>query len=220
MNKKIFIITPASRIRNLKKIKKSIDFKKITKWIIVYDLNSIKKKIKIFKQNKNIIELFYLDKSSVGGNSQRNFALKYLNKKKNKNFFIYYLDDDNIIHKNFYKLIDKIESKKIYTFDQLRRGKMYINGKFKYVKILKGNIVKQGLIDSGMFLPYFSLVNKIRWPRKVYASDGPYIIKCYLKNKKLHKYIPIVCSHYNYFKRNILESYKKEIKEKIYSFLR
>ena len=71
-----------------------------------------------------------------------------------------------------------------------------VASKFKYVKILKGNVVKQGLIDSGMFLPYFSLVNTIRWPKKVYASDGPYIIKCYLKNKKFHKYIPIVCSHY------------------------
>ena len=117
MKKKIFIITPCSRTSNLKKIKKSINFDKITKWLIVYDLKRIKNRKRNFSNNKNILEMFCFDKNSISGNSQRNFALDYLNRKNDKNFFIYFLDDDNILHKNFDKIIDKIEKKKIYTFD-------------------------------------------------------------------------------------------------------
>ena len=65
--------------------------------------------------------------------------LDYLNKKKDKNFFIYFLDDDNILHKNFYKVIKNLNidnSKLIYTtFDQFRKQKIFINNKFQYVKI-------------------------------------------------------------------------------------
>ena len=103
MKNKVYIITPSYRAKNLHIIKKSINFNKIHKWIIIYDIKHLKIKKKLFEDNKHIIELFHKDPESVSGNSQRNFALDYLDKKKNKNLFIYYLDDDNNIHKNFPK---------------------------------------------------------------------------------------------------------------------
>ncbi len=174
MKKNLYLITPCSRINNLPKIKRSIDFKKIKKWIIVYDLNAINSKKKLFTKSKSINEFFLKDKLSVSGNAQRNLALDYLNKKKDKNFFIYFLDDDNILHKNFYKIIENLNShasKVIYTFDQLRKQKIFINNKFQYVKILKGDTIKIGYIDIAMFLPNFSLINNIRWvKKKIYSG--------------------------------------------------
>lgn len=215
MKNKIYIITPSSRFENLPSIKNSINFNKIYKWIIVYDSKHVSSKKKLFKDNDYIVELFCKDKQSVSGNAQRNFALNFLNRKKNKNFYIYFLDDDNIIHKNFYRITDNIDKKKIYTFDQLRRSKMYFKKKFQYIKILKGNKIKKGIIDSAMFLADFSLINNIRWNKKNYDADGDYIIKCFLKNKKFHEYIPQTSAYYNYFNKRLLKSYKNEIKQKL-----
>jgi len=207
---KVYIITPSSRAENLHIIKKSINFNKIYKWIIVYDVKHFNTKKKLFKENRRIVELFHKDHLSVSGNSQRNFALDYLSKKKDKNLFIYFLDDDNIIHKNLYKIIEKITERKIYTFDQLRKSKMYFNGKFQYIKILKGNVIKKGVIDSAMFLADFSLVSTIRWNKKKYEADGEYIVKCFLKNKKFHEYISQTSSYYNYFDKKTMQSYKNK----------
>ena len=214
MKKNLYLITPCSRIKNLPKIKRSIDFNIIKKWIIVYDIIATKSQKKLFSKTKGINEFFLKDKLSVSGNAQRNFALDYLNKKKDKNFFIYFLDDDNILHKNFYKVIKNLNidnSKLIYTFDQLRKQKIFINNKFRYVKILKGNIIKTGYIDIAMFLPNFSLINKIRWVKKKYTADGDYIVKCMKRNKQKHKYLPMVGSHYNYLSNNLLGKIKQRI---------
>ena len=48
----------------------------------------------------------------------------------------------------------------------------------------KGNIIKTGYIDIAMFLPNFSLINKIRWVKKKYTADGDYIVKCMKRNKQ------------------------------------
>ena len=214
MKKNLYLITPCSRIQNLIKIKKSINFDKIKKWIIVYDSKVIIHKKKLFEKHKSISEFFLKDKASVSGNSQRNFALNYLNKKKDKNFFIYFLDDDNILHKNFYNIIknlNKNNTKSIYTFDQLRKQKIFINNKFQYIKVLKGNIIKTGYIDIAMFLPNFSLVNNIRWIKKKYTADGDYIVKCMKRNKTNHKYLPIVGCHYNYISNNLITKIKDRV---------
>ena len=82
MKNKVYIITPSSRAENLHIIKKSINFNKIYKWVIVYDAKHFNTKKKLFKENRRIVELFHKDHLSVSGNSQRNFALDYLSKKK------------------------------------------------------------------------------------------------------------------------------------------
>lgn len=214
MKKNLYLITPCTRIKNLSKLKNSINFNKIKKWIIVYNTEFVKKK-NYFKDNKNIIELFHTNIGSIGGNSQRNFVLNFLNKKKNKNFFIYFLDDDNILHKNFYRVVENIYKDQmplIYTFDQLRKDKMHINNKFRYVEILKGNIIKINHIDTAMFLPNFSLINNIRWAKKKYNADGEYIVKCIKKNKNKHRYLPIVGSHYNFLAKNPFIKIKDDLK--------
>ncbi len=214
LKKKLYLITPCTRIKNLYKLKKNINFDKIDKWIIVYNTEFVEKK-KYFYNNKNIIELFHKDIGSIGGNSQRNYVLNYLNKRKDKNFFIYFLDDDNILHKNFYKILEKVyknDNPMIYTFDQLRKGKTHLNNEFKYIKILKGNVVKINYIDTAMFLPYFSLIKNIRWSKKKYNADGEFIVKCINKNKSKHIYLPIVGSHYNFLSKNPLIKIKDDLK--------
>ena len=214
MKKNLYLITPCTRIKNLLKVKKNINFNKIKQWIIVYNTEFVEKK-KYFQDDRNVVELYHKDIGSIGGNSQRNYVLNYLNKKKDKNFYIYFLDDDNILHKNFYKIVDRINkdiTPGIYTFDQLRKEKTHINNKFEFIKVLKGNTIKINYIDTAMFLPNFSLINNIRWSKKKYNADGEYIVKCIKKNKNKHRYLPIVGSHYNFLAKNPLIKIKDDIK--------
>ena len=214
MKKNLYLITPCTRIKNLLKVKKNINFNKIKQWIIVYNTEFVEKK-KYFQDDRNVVELYHKDIGSIGGNSQRNYVLNFLNKKKDKNFYIYFLDDDNILHKNFYKIVDRINkdiTPGIYTFDQLRKEKTHINNKFEFIKVLKGNTIKINYIDTAMFLPNFSLINNIRWSKKKYNADGEYIVKCIKKNKNKHRYLPIVGSHYNFLAKNPLIKIKDDIK--------
>ena len=46
---------------------------------------------------------------------QRNYVLTKIT---NPNTFLYYLDDDNILHPNLYKLLNVIDYDKMYSFNQ------------------------------------------------------------------------------------------------------
>tara|TARA_B100001996_G_C18601147_1_gene569902 strand:- start:484 stop:1161 length:678 start_codon:yes stop_codon:yes gene_type:complete len=192
--KKIIIITPVSRIKNLEIIKNSINFNFIFKWIIVYDGNKIKKDFQYFKKNNQIEEFMYLSKSNeVLGNGQRNFALEYINKKySNDDIFVYFLDDDNVIHPNFYNLVDRFKKNYLYTFDQQRT---------RY--ILSGIKPKLYFIDLAMFVSDFKIIRDIRFVCETYNADGTYIEDCYKKNINNHLYIEETACYYNYLKRNI-----------------
>ena len=103
---KMTIITPSYRINNLQEIKKSLNFDYIDEWIIVYDGNKIESNPNIFNGNEKIREYVYKGEG-ISGNPQRNYALSKIT---NENTLLYYLDDDNIIHYDLYKLLDWINA--------------------------------------------------------------------------------------------------------------
>ena len=142
MKDKFILITPCYRIKNLKIIKKSINFEFIYKWLIIYNGDFVEKEFKQFKNINKIVELNYTPKKNeVFGNGQRNIALDYIFKNYQKeDHFIFFLDDDTIIHKNFYKIIKNFKFDHIYTFDQQRT---------RY--IFSGIKPKLYYIDTGMF---------------------------------------------------------------------
>ncbi len=99
---KITIITPSYRIQNLKKIYETINFDYVDEWIIVYDGSKITENPNIFNHEK-IKEYVHYDNNSCFGNAQRNFALNNI---KNENTYLYFLDDDNLINPELYKLLE------------------------------------------------------------------------------------------------------------------
>ena len=61
-------------------------------------------------KNKEPIYIYIYIYDCISGNGQRkNYALTKIT---NPNTFLYYLDDDNILHPNLYKLLDNIEDEK------------------------------------------------------------------------------------------------------------
>jgi hypothetical protein len=195
---KITIITPSYRLNNLLKLKESINFEYVDEWIIVYDGSKIIENPQLFendienknnKKNKKIREFVFRDENGISGNPQRNYALKQITK---ENTYLYYLDDDNLIHPNLYNLLDVIDDNKIYTFNQKRPVDVY-----PYVDLLKGNNIELFKIDTAMFLIDYKLCKNIDWILNKYNADGYYIKECYEKNKESHIYVDNELSYYN-----------------------
>jgi hypothetical protein len=192
---KITIITPCYRINNLQKLKESMDFDYVDEWLIVYDGSKITENPNLFKNDvvnnidKKIREFVFRDENGISGNPQRNYALDQITKEET---YLYYLDDDNIIHPDLYKLLDIIEKNKIYTFNQKRPIDVY-----PYVDLLKGNEIELFKIDTAMFLIDYRLCKNIKWILDKYNADGYYIKECYEKNRHSHIYVDNEFSYYN-----------------------
>ena len=178
------IITPSYRTKNLKKMMDSINLDYVNQWIIVYDGSKIHDNPNLFKHEK--IEEYVFLGEGISGNPQRNYALT---KVKNEDTYIYYLDDDNLIHSNLYWLLNNIDNVSLYTFNQFntyhRNYTMY------------GNDIRVGGIDTAMMLCHYSLIKGITWVCDKHEADGIYISECYTKNKDKHIFVNAVCSNYN-----------------------
>lgn len=180
-NNKITIITPSYRINNLISIKNTINFDYVNEWIIVYDGNKIEKNPNLFNDNNKIKEYVYKG-DGISGNPQRNYALSTI---KNNDTFIYYLDDDNIIHPSLYKLLKIIDKNKVYTFNQYEGNKLI------------GNNINVSKIDTAMFIIDYNLCKDIKWINHLFDADGYYIKECYERNKNKHIFVDNELCYYN-----------------------
>jgi SAM-dependent methyltransferase len=180
---KLTLITPSYRTNNLLKIKNSIQFDYIDEWIIVYDGSKIIDYPHLFdnQENNKIKEYIYkCENGGISGNPQRNYAISKIT---NPHALIYYLDDDNIIHPDLYKLLNIVDTNKIYTFNQCNR--------------IKGDNINVGRIDTAMAIIPFNLCKNIRWILNHYCADGFYIKECYETNKNAHIYVNNDLCYYN-----------------------
>jgi len=176
------IITPCCRQSAIPILYNSIRFDKINKWIIVYDTSQNRKYNKIYNDNPQILEVEV--NKGISGNPQRNYGISLVD-----DGFIYFLDDDNIIHPHFWSIIDILDNNKFYTFDQLRTKKC---------DVLYGNNINVGHIDTAMFLVHRKQIGNIRWIENLYEADGYFITELNNNNKGLHVYINFICCYYNY----------------------
>jgi len=178
---KLTIITPSCRPENLLKIKTSINFNYVNEWIIVYDGSKILSNPNLFEnQENNKIKEYVYEDEGISGNPQRNYAL---NKIADENTLLYFLDDDNIIHPNIYRLLNVIDNNKIYTFNQYNR--------------IKGNNINVNYIDTAMFIIPYNLCKNKRWIIDKYQADGYYIKECYDENINKHLYVDNDLCYYN-----------------------
>ena len=175
----ISFITPCFRAENLQKIYATINFDRITKWYIVYDTTKDRKYTKQFEGNPKISEYECSD-YGISGNAQRNYGMNLVIEG-----FVYFLDDDNIIHPDFWKL--QVHSDYFYTFNQ-RRGN----------RVLKGNNINVGGIDTAMYLVHKKHIQNTLWKLYVYDADGYFISEIFKNNKEKWIYKNKILSYYNY----------------------
>jgi len=186
---KINIITPCCRSDNLDIIIKSINFELINKWYIIYDTSKDRTYAKKFQDNPKVEEHFCSETGTVG-HPQRNFGLNLIN-----DGFVYFLDDDNIIHPEFWNIVPTLDINHFYTFDQQQ---IYVG------KILKGDQIEVYHIDTAQFIIPKQLIKNLTFDINKYEADGIFITKINELYPKNHIYISKIACYYNYLEVNNL----------------
>lgn len=160
----INIITPCVRPKNLKKIAKSINIPKSNyKWIVVCDRNFYPY-LGYIPFNCRIY--YYKDPNSISGNVQRNFALKKVNKG-----YVYFNDDDTIIHPELWENVKSRKEDFIYFKQQFNNSPRF------------SEEVKLGNIDSHTFLVSTSIISDLKWELRLYEADFLFAMECYNRAK-------------------------------------
>ena len=183
--KKLTIITPCTRPGNLMRLKESIPFEHVDKWIIVYD-ESVTPNAHLFHEER--IQEYGCQGHSIAGNIQRNYALNLIG-----DTYVYFLDDDTIMHPDMGEFLKTVEPNHMYTFDQLRNAK-----EFPFTETLKGDSIEMFRIDTAMCLIDSSLIQGIRWAVDEYTADAIFITECYSNHPESWIYVDRVLSYYNY----------------------
>jgi hypothetical protein len=178
------IITPCTRQENLPKIFNSIHFDLIDKWYIIYDTSNKKNKyVHRYLSNPKIVESF-CPASGKYGNAQRNVAIHFV-----KDGFVYYLDDDNIIHPELWNTLPYLDPTKFYSWNQQRNqhGLEYKSDKFQVTNI-----------DTAQFIAPRNLLEDIFWETQAYDADTIFFRELYSKYPEKYCYIDKVVCYYNY----------------------
>ena len=184
----INIITACSRPTNLKQLYESIRFEMIDAWYIVYD-TSTAGCTKQFEMEPKIIEI-ECNTKGVCGHPQINHALNIITEG-----YIYVLDDDNVMHPNFWKLVPRFDGENVYTFDILRKPSN---------RSYRGDKIALTYIDTAQFIVPRNLVGDIRWPEQTRGGDYAFISA--IKKNHPHKftYVPGIASYWNYISKPVV----------------
>jgi hypothetical protein len=168
------LITPSAHPKKLFNVYNSINFNQVLDWIIIhnYDKSHLNKTetsfkplqplpLRMFRDHPKITELFdsSTDVSKGGfGNAQRNLGLKYVQHmygNQANSLWLYFLDDDNILHPNLWTFANLYSTLRI-----LFVGQMIPDGTINF-----SLSCKPGSVDSGMALIGLGLLREshLKW---------------------------------------------------------
>jgi glycosyltransferase involved in cell wall biosynthesis len=141
------------------------------------------------------IKLYHTDEETVYGNNYRNIGVKNASRD-----WLYFLDDDNIMHPNFNDLLEVLDKDKDVVFF----SQIFPNQKLRLMPVT----IDVGGVDTAMFMVKKSVMDNHKWEEGAYTADG-------ILAKELSKYncqyIYTPYCFYNYqqetiFNENIIPS--------------
>jgi glycosyltransferase involved in cell wall biosynthesis len=192
------IITRCTRPENLYKVKESIfnsnNLFKIN-WFIVFDTNCITKiDSEILSDFSQVSQLRFI-KGVTGdfGHQLINTCLDEI-----RDGWVYVLDDDNLLHEDFYEDINSailnFEDKRGFIFNQKVGGR-----DFSGLDIRESNHqnIKVGSIDMAQFILRRDLIGDRRLESGKYVADGIFIQNLFEESKDDFIFINKVLSYYN-----------------------
>lgn len=208
----VFIITPLSRPENFFKLLDSIrnDAKPYVNayWVIVADFeedftdrmpepDAEKFKNEILPYliyNKISISLVPSEHLGISGNPQRNHGLDLISGSADS--YVYFLDDDNLIHPQLFKVISEYFTKepgKAFVVNQV-----FKNGKRRLQA--SPNNIRVGGIDTAQVVLPVKLIGNTRWQNHNYCADGEFIGEIYRNNPDKFLFLNLDISYYNYLR--------------------
>lgn len=198
---KLNIITRCTRPQFLQTLKSSI-FKTVIfdiKWWVVFDTRVIKDIDADFLTDLQLLGGQAIFLKGVEGDMAHSLLSKVIDKIEDG--FIYFLDDDNILHENFYDVISKSikdnPEKRGFIFSQ-KVGGVDFSG--LDIREAKPENTRVQHIDMAQFLLKRDLIGEHRFIPGDYKADGYFIEKIYNLNKEDFHFISEVLCYYNKLK--------------------
>lgn len=184
-NQKIFIITPSRRPFNITFIEKTIP--KDCEWIVVFD-KTVKN-----EHTFNVPKVIKSNETGFWGNPNRNVGLEYIKNNLNPSDtdWIYILDDDNIIHPEWW---NNIQPHLNSTDAIITWGQTWSNGE---PRTEPTNNPKVSTIDTSQYMVRWSVAKNLRF-EPIYEADGIYAEEAAKRGtvKKLDQYL----GYYNFLR--------------------
>jgi glycosyltransferase involved in cell wall biosynthesis len=184
-NSKVFIITPSRRPFNLEFIAKTIPQE--CEWVVVFD--------KTVKNDHDIENATIIKSNTTGfwGNPNRNVGLEYIKENLNPsdNDWVYILDDDNIIHPNWWY---GVQSQLNSNASVITWGQVWASGE---PRTEPTDTPKIATIDTSQYMVRWSVAKNLRF-ENIYEADGIYAEEAAKENivLKLDQYL----GYYNYLR--------------------
>ena len=187
----INVITPVSRPENLPQLRQSIlqaqgDSIEV-RWILVFDSYSVGS-----APAWAHTEYYTLDSAGKGlsGNPQRNLGLDITTEG-----YVYFLDDDNIVHPGLFKKAGEVLDAKhrAMVVNQVnKRGK-------RRLQATPG--LRPGYVDTAMVIMRRDLIGSLRWEPYNYGADGEFFSTLYQRHPHDFVVLPnLDLSYYNYLR--------------------
>jgi len=202
MNVLLNIVTRCTRPEFLTTVKNSIFTTQLfnIKWWVVFDTRVIKDVDADFLtelQSLGGVALFY---KGEDGDMAHSLLSKVIDQIQDG--FIYFLDDDNILHENFYsKVFSEIKDnpdKKGFVFSQKVAGKDFTGLDIREAKPENCRVQH---IDMAQYMLHRSLIGDERFISGDYKADGYFVEKIYsLKPESFHFIDEVLC-YYNWSKK-------------------
>jgi hypothetical protein len=179
----IYIITTCTRPENLETIKETIPPECV--WVVVFD-----KSIEDSQPADGAINL-YSPFTGHWGMPNRNFALDELEFADED--WIYVLDDDNIIHPEWYQFVKDLNDPHL---NMINWGQVHKDGSIRLNAVHKPALSQ---IDTACYMVRGHLMRYLRYTNE-YAADGLLAEKAYTIENTLRLENHI--SYYNYLRRD------------------
>ena len=194
------IITRCTRPHFLQKVKESIFTTNLfdIKWWVIFDTRIVKDIDAEFLSELQLsggVALYY---KGIDVDHGHTLLSKTLDKVDDG--FVYFLDDDNILHENFYtKLYSEIKNnpnKSGFIFSQKVSGKDFTG---LDVREAKPENCRVQHIDMAQFVLHRELIGDNRFKPNDYKADGYFIEHIYNMNKDKFYFISdILCYYYEF----------------------
>lgn len=205
------IITRCSRVENLKLVQESLEpLPDYVNWFVIVDTNSVQKipteiltSIRCtFKFCESNNDLLY---PAISKLIKKNIPPLFENVRTGsvEKSYVYILDDDNIIHPDFFKFYESIKNTgKGYIFNQKVDGKDFTGLDIRVAK--EENMKLQG-VDAAQFLFPVDFFKYDFEPD--YAADGIFIEKVYPEIKDRVEFVDKTLCYYNYLEKSTHKDY-------------
>jgi hypothetical protein len=186
----LVLITPCCRPELLPYVCESVLFSIVTRWIIVFDAEQVPRERlpSALLHHPQITLVATSVNASKYGNAQRHLGLQIARRMYNQDDpFIYFLDDDNIVHPTFYELFHRCMWRRdvFYTFNQRRNG-----------LTCYGKSCIRGMMDTAMICLPLSLCPDWK-PSFAYAEDYYFVQSVMRQYRHRHVYLKHVAAYHN-----------------------